>query len=94
MGCEGLARFYERVEKRDGVWKIADRRALYDICMFIFPARVVEIDNRVVQKFPRAYAALAYVLEKSGFPVTAVFPTRGSDLEKAIKADGQRRLNA
>ncbi len=94
VGCEGHARFYDRVEKRDGVWKIADRRALYDICMFIFPTGIVEIDQRVVQKYPREYAALAYVLEKSGFPVTAVFPTRGSALEKTIKAEGQRWLKA
>jgi hypothetical protein len=94
VGCEGHARFYDRVERRNGVWKIADRRALYDICTFIFPAGVVEIDKRAVQKFPREYAALAYVLENSGFPVTAVFPTRGSDLEKAIKAEGQTWLKA
>src|SRR5712692_6590044 len=46
LGCEGHARFYDRVEKRDGVWKIADRRALYDICTFIFPTGVVEVDQR------------------------------------------------
>ncbi len=94
VGCEGHARFYDRVEKRDGVWKIADRRTIYDICMFIFPTGVVEVDKRVVQKYPREYAALAYVLEKSGFPVNAVFLTRGSDLEKAIKAEGQTWLKA
>lgn len=94
MGCEGHARFYDRVEKRDGVWKIADRRALYDICTFIFPTGVVDVDKRTIQKYPREYAALAYVLEKSGFAVNAVFPTRGSDLEKKIKAEGQTWLKA
>ncbi len=32
VGCEGHARFYDRVEKRNGVWKIGDRQAIYDTC--------------------------------------------------------------
>lgn len=47
-----------------------------------------------VQKYPREYAPLAYLLEKSGFPVSRVYPTKGSDLEKTIKAKGQTWLKA
>ena len=94
VGCEGHARFYDRVEKRDGVWKIVDRQAIYDICTFTFPTGFVELDKRAVQKYPREYAALAYLLEKSGFPVRRVFATKGSDLEKAMKATGQAWLTA
>jgi hypothetical protein len=50
---------------------------------------VVEIDRKLVKKYPREYAALAYLLEKSGFPVKRVFATKGSDLEKTMKANGQ-----
>jgi SnoaL-like domain len=94
VGCEEHARFYDRVEKRDGVWKIADRKAIYDISTFTFPTGFVELDKRAVQKYPREYAPLAYILEKSGFPVTGVYPTKGSALEKTIKADGQTWLRA
>jgi hypothetical protein len=93
VGCEGHARFYDRVEKRDGVWKIADRQAIYDFCTFTFPTRFVELDRHAVQKYPREYAPLAYLLEKSGFPVNRVYPTKGSDLEKTIKARGQAWLH-
>jgi hypothetical protein len=47
-----------------------------------------------VQKYPREYAPLAYLLEKSGFPVNRVYPTKGSDLEKTIKAKGRTWLKA
>jgi hypothetical protein len=86
--------FTIRVEKRDGVWKIVDRQAIYDMCTFTFPTGIVEIDNVAVQKYPREYAALGYLLEKSGFPVNRVYPTKGSDLEKTIKAKGQTWLKA
>jgi hypothetical protein len=94
VGCEGHARFYDRVEKRGGVWKIVDRQAIYDMCTFTFPTGFVDLDRRAVQKYPREYAPLAYLLEKSGFPVDRVYPTRGSDLERTIKANGQRWLKA
>jgi hypothetical protein len=45
-------------------------------------------------KYPREYAPLAYVLEKSGFPANRVYPTKGSDLEKTIKAKGATWLKA
>jgi hypothetical protein len=54
----------------------------------------VEIDRTVTAKYPPEYAALAYLLEKSGFPVKRVYATRGSDLEKSMKAEVYRWLNA
>src|SRR4030088_1207175 len=66
VGWEGHARFYDRIERRAGVWKIADRQAIYDMCTFTFPTGFVELDRRAVQKYPREYAPLAYLLEKSG----------------------------
>jgi len=66
---------------------------IYDMS-FTFPTGFVDLDRRAVQKYPREYAPLAYLLEKSGFPVDRVYPTRGSDLERTIKANGQRWLKA
>jgi hypothetical protein len=61
---------------------------------FTSPTGVIEIDQVAVQKYPREYAPLAYLLEKSGFPIKGIYPTRGSDLEKQIKADAQSWLKA
>lgn len=94
IGCEGHNRFYDRVEKRDGIWKLLHRQSIYDMATFTFPMGLVEIDSAVVAKYPREYAALAYMLEKSGFPVKRVFATRGSRLEIEMKAAGLAWLQA
>jgi hypothetical protein len=94
LGVSAHARFYDRVEKRDGVWKIVMRQGIYDFGYFNFPQGVVEIDRELVKKHPREYAPLAYLLEKSGFPVKRVFATKGSELEKTMKANGQAWLAA
>jgi hypothetical protein len=59
-----------------------------------FPAGLVAVDGELIRRFPREYAALAYVLEKSGFPVKRVFATKGSDLETSMKAGGLAWLTA
>jgi hypothetical protein len=94
VGCCTHNRFFDRVEKRNGHWKIVHRQSVYDMGSFTFPVGLVEIDMHVAQKYPREYAALAYVLEKSGFPVNRVFATRGSELEKKMKAEGEAWLKA
>ncbi|HCL5253396.1 TPA: nuclear transport factor 2 family protein, partial [Salmonella enterica] len=90
VGCTTHNRFYDMAEKRNGVWKLFHRQSIYDMGSFTFPLGVVDIDQETVAKYPREYAALAYLLDKSGFPVNRVFATRGSDLEKQMKEAGQR----
>lgn len=92
LGCSSHNRFYDRVEKRNGAWKIVRRQSIYDMGSFTFPRGIVEIDAAAVEKHPREYAPLAYLLEKSGFPVQKTFATKGSDLEKRMKAEGQAWL--
>lgn len=92
LGCNGHNRFYDLVEKRDGVWRIVKRQSIYDMGNFTFPAGMVDIDKGVVAKYPREYAALAYLLEKSGFPVKRVFATKFSSLEKEMKTAGNQWL--
>jgi hypothetical protein len=82
------------MKKRDGAWKIVDRQAIYDLCVFTFPPGFVELDKLAIHKYPREYAPLAYLLEKSGFPVNRIYPTKGSELEKTIKVKGQMWLKA
>lgn len=94
LGCTVHNRFYDLAEKRDGVWRLSRRQSVYDMGSFNFPAGLTEIDPAVVAHYPREYAALAYVLEKSGFPVGRVFATRGSQLEQSMKAEAQAWLAA
>ena len=94
VGCVGHNRFYDLVEKREGIWKLLHRQSIYDMATFTFPMGPVEIDSVVVAKYPREYAALAYMLEKSGFPIKRIFATRGSELEKDMKAAGAAWLMA
>ncbi len=92
LGCAAHNRFFDKVERRDGVWKLVKRQSIYDMGSFTFPGGIVEIEQAVVGKYPREYAALAYLLEKSGFPVGRVFATRGSEIERNMKAEARRWL--
>lgn len=94
IGCECHNRFYDMAEKRDGKWKLFHRQTIYDFGIFTFPLGPVAIDQTIVTRYPREYAALAYLLEQSGFPLGRVFATRGSELEAKMKAEGQRWLAA
>lgn len=94
LGCMAHNRFFDKVERRDGVWKLVKRQSIYDMGSFTYSCGVVEIETEAVARYPREYAALAYLLEKSGFPVQRIFATRGSELEKAMKAEARRWLVA
>jgi hypothetical protein len=93
LGCVTHNRFYDLVEKRNGAWKLLRRQTIYDTGHFTFPLGVVEIDHDVVSMYPREYAALGYLLEKSGFSVKRVFATKASQLEKEMKQKGEGWLS-
>jgi hypothetical protein len=89
-------RFLDRVSKRDGAWRIEHRDSVYDMGGFTYPygvAAAPDIDAEALSaRHLREYAALAYLLETTGNPVTGTFPTRFSDQEAAIRATGQAWL--
>jgi len=92
LGANTHNRFIDQVERRGGVWRIARRDSVYDFSTFAFPYGRVDIDTALARSFPREYAALAYLLVHSGFTVDHVFATRGSDLERSIRANAVRWL--
>ncbi|WP_435929231.1 nuclear transport factor 2 family protein [Dryocola sp. BD613] len=94
LGATCHNRFYDMMEKRNGEWKILHRQVVYDFGSFDFPLGVVDIDADVVKRYPIAYAPLAYMLEKSGFPVQRVFATKGSELEATMKKEAESWLAA
>jgi len=89
VGCSVHCRFYDEVERRAGAWKIVKRQIVYDMGSFTFPCGIVGLDVEAIKKYPSEYAALAYLLDKSGFPVRRVFATKSSALEKSMKDAGQ-----
>ena len=74
-------------------WRIVHRASVYDMSSFNFLAKVQDINESAVRRYPREYAALAYVLEKSGYSVAREFPTRNSELEARMKAAGRAWLD-
>ncbi|MFE9326732.1 nuclear transport factor 2 family protein [Nocardia sp. NPDC052278] len=93
FGCTVHARFFDRISRRDGVWRIEQRNAIYDVADITFPDGPVEIDRDALARYPREYAAFAYFMDKLGVTFTEILPTRGSEKEAAIKESGQQWLN-
>lgn len=87
LGCSVHNRFYDLAEKRNGLWKLVRRQSVYDMGSFTFPHGLVDIDRNIVARYPREYAPLAYLLDKSGFPLNRIFATKGSELEHQMRAD-------
>jgi hypothetical protein len=94
LGCNAHGRFFDLIERRDRKWKILKRHFFYDMSAFTFPNGPIEIDADAAKHYPHEYAALAYVLEKSGFPVTRRLATRNSEAERAIRSAGQAWFDA
>ena len=92
LGALGHSRFFDRVERRDGAWRIVHRQSIYDMASFMFPAGPVEIDDEAVARHPLEYSAIAYMLEKSGFSVNGTFATKGSDVESAARTAAETWL--
>jgi hypothetical protein len=86
LGCSVHARFLDRVERRQQGWGILRRACVYDFGSFTFPFGPAPIDQGRAQSYPCEYAALAYLLEQGGFSLKRVFPTRGSEQERVIRA--------
>lgn len=102
LGCVAHNRFFDLVEKRDdqsdtasdNPWKIVRRQSIYDAAYFTFPYGPIDIDRDSVRRAPREYAALAWLLEKSGFPLQRVFATKGSELEQRMKQQAETWLTS
>jgi hypothetical protein len=88
--CTTHLRFLDRVEARQGKWRLTERRSVYDFSFF--DAVPPDFDRDSLQSFPHEYAALAHLLTQSGFPIQGTFPTRGGEGERHIKADNESWL--
>ncbi len=93
LGCECHNRFYDRAEKRDGVWRLFHRQSIYDMGTFTFPLGPVEIDPSVAQAYP-VNTLLWPISGTERFSAGTDFATRGSELEVKMKAEAKSWLLA
>ncbi len=83
--CSG--RFFDRVERRDGVWRLLKRSVIYEKDRIdpVDPGATVSLDPTLLARFPEGYRHLAYLQTKNGARVNPNLPTaRGEALEKLL----------
>lgn len=82
-------RFYDLVEKRDGVWRILKRDAIYDMDYIapVNPSDRLVLDAKELEKYPKAYRFLGYLLGKIGHKVQPNLPAVSSPEEEKIKQE-------
>jgi len=94
VNCSG--RFYDRVEQRDGVWRIAKRKLVYekDNLLPVDPQQRISLDPALLARFPDGYRHLAYLQTRAGATVNVDLPTaKGAALDRLI-AEAQAWLTA
>lgn len=83
--CYG--RFFDRVEKREGVWRIAKRSVIYEKDRLdpVDPGATIALDPVLLKRFPEGYRHLAYLQTRNGARVNPNLPTaRGDALDKLL----------
>lgn len=84
--CHG--RFFDRMEKRGGNWRIGKRSVIYekDRLDAVDPSAKISLDPALLGRFPEGYRHLAYLQTRSGTQVNPNLPTaRGEPLEKLLR---------
>ncbi len=80
--CTG--RFYDFLEKRDGVWGVVLRQPIYEKDRIdpLDPSASLKIDESVLSQFPQGYKHLAYIQTKIGYTVKRDMPMlKGPEVE-------------
>ncbi len=90
--CTG--RFFDFIEKRDGLWKLVLRQPIYEKDRMdpVDPAAKLELDPAVLAKFPFGYRHLAYLQDGIGYPVKTNMPGIDGPEVEQLYADGEAWL--
>lgn len=83
-----LGRFFDRVEKRDGAWRIARRSVIYEKDRIdpVDPRAKIALDLEILGRFPDGYRHLAYLQTRNGSNVNPSLPTAsGEALERLLE---------
>jgi hypothetical protein len=90
--CTG--RFYDFLEKRGGRWGIVLRQPIYEKDRMdpVNPAQKLELDEKILQRFPEGYRHLAYLQTAIGYNVKPNMPGLKGPQVEALYARGKRWL--
>ena len=90
--CTG--RFYDFLERRDGVWGLVLRQPIYeqDRLSSVDPAAELSLDQTQLERFPVGYRHLAYLQTQIGFTVKHDMPGLTGDEVEALYAQGAEWL--
>lgn len=90
--CTG--RFFDFLQKIDGVWKMVLRQPIYEKDRMdpVDPAARVELDASVLSRFPIGYRHLGYLQDGIGYPVKTDMPGIDGHEVEQLYSDGDRWL--
>ena len=91
--CTG--RFYDFMEKRNGIWGVVLRQPIYekDRINPLDPSISLQIDQELLNSFPEGYRHLAYIQTKLGFQVKEDMPQLKGSAVESLYQKGKDWLN-
>jgi hypothetical protein len=94
VACHG--RFVDRVEKRNGAWRIARRSVVYEMDRIdpVDPGARLVLDHALLERFPEGYRHLAYVQTRAGTQVSPDLPTARLESQKMLLKEARAWLAA
>jgi hypothetical protein len=92
--CHG--RFFDRVEKRDGVWRIVRRSVIYEMDRIdaLEPGARLELDREQLERYPEGYRHLAYLQMRAGTKVAQGLPTADPESQRMLLREARAWLAA
>ena len=91
--CTG--RFYDFMEKRNGIWGVVLRQPIYekDRINPLDPSISLQLDQELLNSFPEGYRHLAYIQTKLGFQVKEDMPQLTGSAVELLYQKGKDWLN-
>ena len=91
--CTG--RFYDFMEKRNGIWGVVLRQPIYekDRINPLDPSISLQLDQELLNSFPEGYRHLAYIQTKLGFQIKEDMPQLKGSAVELLYQKGKDWLN-
>ncbi len=92
VACTG--RFYDFFEKRQGIWRIGERRCIYEKDRMdpVVPGTKLTLDPARLGRFPTGYQHLAYLQSQRGTEVNTALPTAEGEILDGLLGRGKAWL--
>lgn len=94
VNCVGF--FFDRVENRNGEWRIAKRNVIYDKDSMtpVNPGHTLQLSPERLLKFPEGYRHLAYLQSANGGKVNPALPTSQDEAKEQLVQDAYTWLRS